>query len=445
VDSVVAIATPPGESALAVIRVTGSNCLEMIQRIAPGCSPKPRKAIHVLLKNPTNTSLLDDVVLLYYKAPASYTGEDMFEIFCHGGFVTVQNIFESLIDIGCRPAPPGEFTKRAVLNGKMDIFQAESVEQIVRARSAKEVQLSLQTLQGKLSQTFHQLLQRFTELQIEIEAKISFPDDIHEDDTSIFKELHALSEEIQKHIQSFAYIKKIQSGFSLVLMGRTNVGKSTLFNALVGFDRTLVSPYPSTTHDYVSEEVLWDGYSVHIYDTAGYISNPTHPLDQLFNERMASLFDSSSILVYVIDTEDFQKDDLSLIHQYANSNMMIVINKTDISSPDPLWIQKLPKHIPMFEVSAKNKTGIESIIHHITTMIKQTLDAPPDYYVNERHHAVLVHLQQLMQPLLLPSKPFLDQVAEDLNEIVYILKEELNVSHSRKLLDEIFSHFCIGK
>ncbi|MDD4614105.1 MAG: 50S ribosome-binding GTPase, partial [Caldisericia bacterium] len=237
-DPVVAIATSPGESALAVIRVTGDDCLQIVQQIAPGCSPSPRKAMHVLLKSPKDSSPLDDVILLYYKAPSSYTGEDMFEIFCHGGIVTVQSIYETLVGMGCRPAPPGEFTKRALLNGKMDIFQAESIEQIVRARSQKEVELSLQTLEGKLSRTFHQLHHRFADLQVEIEAKISFPDDVPSDDSSIFIELKKCSQELQKHIQSFSYLKKIQSGFSLTLMGRTNVGKSTLFNALIGYDRT---------------------------------------------------------------------------------------------------------------------------------------------------------------------------------------------------------------
>jgi tRNA modification GTPase len=444
-DPVVAIATPLGESALAAIRVTGDDCLSMIQALASGFAPTPRKASHIVLRDPEDSSPLDDVVVIYYKSPASYTGEDMIEIFCHGGIVSVQTIYEKLLQIGFRPAPPGEFTKRAVLHGKMDIFQAESIEQIVRARSKEEVELSVQTLEGKLTRTFQEILNQVSSIRVKIEARISFPDDIDEDDQEIFSDIDYLTKIIEDHLRTFTYIQKIQKGFSITLMGRTNVGKSTLFNTLVGYDRTLVSPYPSTTHDYVSEEVLWDGYSIHLYDTAGYISDAVQPLDIIFNKRMQSLFDSSFLLVYILDTIDFRKDDLRLIDQYKRTNMILVVNKTDISSPDPVWIKQLPSHLPLIEISAKNKIGIDELIGHITHKIKESLGATPEYYINQRQYFVLQQINSILQSLNSSPKPFLDQIAEDFQEIVYILKEELNVSHNPKLLEEIFSHFCIGK
>ncbi|HPJ12311.1 MAG TPA: tRNA uridine-5-carboxymethylaminomethyl(34) synthesis GTPase MnmE [Caldisericia bacterium] len=444
-DPVVAIATPLGESAIAAIRVTGDDCLSMMQALIGDFAPVPRKALHVVLRNPEDSSPLDDVIVIYYKSPASYTGEDMIEIFCHGGLVSVQTIYENLLQIGFKSAPPGEFTKRAVYNGKMDIFQAESVEQIVRARSKEEVELSVQTLKGKLTRTFKDILQQVSSIQVKIEARISFPDDIEEDDQEIFSDINHVTKTIENHLYAHTYIQKIQKGFSITLMGRTNVGKSTLFNTLVGYDRTLVSPYPSTTHDYVSEEVLWDGYSIHLYDTAGYIADATQPLDIIFNERMQSLFDSSFLLVYILDTVDFRKDDLLLIDQYKRSNMILVVNKTDISSPDPSWIKQLPHHLPMIEISAKNKTGIDELIQHITHTIKESLGKVPEYYINQRQFYVLQQINSILQSIDSSSNPFLDQIAEDFQEIVYILKEELDVSHNPKLLEEIFSRFCIGK
>ncbi len=442
-DLVVAVATPPGESAIAVIRITGEGCLQLISTLANGKILPPRVASRVYLRNPETQTLLDDTIVVPYKAPASYTGEDMVEIFCHGGSIPTQSIFQELVRLGCKPAPPGEFTKRAVLNGKMDMVQAEAVEQIVKARSKQEVSLSLQSLQGNLSVTFQNLLQQLTKIHTSMEAQISFPDDV-EEDHAINQSIAEVLMSLQELHQSANYIRQLNKGFSIVLMGKTNVGKSTLFNTLLGFDRTLVSPYPSTTHDFVSEDVFWEGFNCTLYDTAGYISQTSNPLDRLFNDRMEDLFKKAFQLIYVIDAIEFSTEDINLIQQYKTDNMIVVINKTDLQEKID-WLNQLPEDIQIIQVSAKQKTGIQNLVQAIVSQIQKCTGPKPDHYINERQNALVIRMEQILQKIVSQEIPYLDMAMVDIQECIYILKEELNMSHSNQLFDDIFSRFCIGK
>lgn len=444
-DTVVAIATPPGESALSAIRVSGDNCIELIQKLTTSKIGDHKKAKRVLLKDPKSGVLLDDVVLICYKEPKSYTGEEMVEIFCHGGNITVNNVFTAIVENGARPAPPGEFSKRAVLNDKIDVIQAESIEQIVKARSSKVAELSLQTLKGSLSKLLSSILFKLEEILVEMDARLSFPNDVDAEDDLVFAQVKKLQIEIQSLITASKYSNAINKGFSVTLMGKSNVGKSTLFNVLVGFERTVVSPYPSTTHDYVSETVSWENYPITIFDTAGLITNNPGPLDAIFNKRMESLYDSSFLLLYVIDAIDFSEEDLNIINTNKRPNMVVVVNKTDLSKEDPKWISLLPKNTKIVKLSALNKTGINPLINSILDSIKAITGQEPDYYVNQRQSSILVNIDNVLDRTTCSSEPFMDMAVEDIKEAIFIMKEELNVSHSKELLNDIFSHFCIGK
>ncbi|MCK5848923.1 MAG: tRNA uridine-5-carboxymethylaminomethyl(34) synthesis GTPase MnmE [Caldisericia bacterium] len=444
-DQIVAIATPPGESALSAIRLSGDDCISLVQSLTTSSIGEHQKAKRVLLKDPISGVLLDDVVVICYRESSSYTGEEMVEIFCHGGNITVHNVFNSLVKAGARPAPPGEFSKRAVLNGKIDIIQAESIEQIVKARSSKEAELSLQTLKGSLSKVLSSILLQLEEILVEMDARLSFPNDVYEEDSLVFLRVKTLQSEIQSLINASSYSSIINKGFSVVLMGKTNVGKSTLFNVLVGFERTVVSPYPSTTHDYVSEIVSWEGYPITIFDTAGVITINPSPLDEIFNNRMESLYDSAFMLLYVIDAMDCSQEDLKMISSNKRPNMVIVVNKTDLSKEDPKWLSNLPDDSRIVKVSAINKTGIDPLVTSIIDGIKKVIGQEPDYYVNQRQSSILVNINNVLDRITCSSEPFMDMAVEDIKEAIFIMKEELNVSHSKELLNDIFSHFCIGK
>ena len=417
----------------------------MIQKITTSRIGKHKEAKRVFLKDPNSGVLLDDAVLICYKEPKSYTGEEMVEIFCHGGNITVNNVFNSIVNNGARPAPPGEFSKRAVLNGKIDVIQAESIEQIVKARSSKEAELSLQTLKGSLSKLLGSILFKLEEILVEMDARISFPNDIDEKDELVFNQVKNLQIEIQSLINASKYSNAINKGFSVTLRGKTNVGKSTLFNALVGFERTVVSPYPSTTHDYVSETVSWEGFPITIFDTAGLITKNPGPLDEIFNKRMESLYDSSFMLLYVIDAIDFSEEDISSINENKRQNMVIVVNKTDLSNEDPKWISLLPDSIKIIKLSALNKTGINPLVNSVLDSIKEITGKEPDYYVNQRQSSILVNINNVLGRITSSSEPCMYMAVEDIKEAIFIMKEELNVSHSNELLNDIFSHFCIGK
>ncbi|MEO0160461.1 MAG: tRNA uridine-5-carboxymethylaminomethyl(34) synthesis GTPase MnmE, partial [candidate division WOR-3 bacterium] len=267
-DTIVAISSGYGISAISVIRVSGPLTTEIIKRIFKR-NLRERYAHYLKLYN-SEGKVIDDVIAIYYKSPKSYTGEDMLEIFCHGGLVIPKLIVKEIIKIGARQAEPGEFTKRAFLNNKLDLIQSRTINEIINAKNENAIYSLRNRLEGFLSKKLEDLRESLLDLLKEIEARIDFEEDVPEiSKEEVFEKLEDILNNFEVLINNAGSIEKISEGISVVIIGKANVGKSSIFNKLLGYERAIVSEIPGTTRDYISEYITINGVLFKLIDTAG--------------------------------------------------------------------------------------------------------------------------------------------------------------------------------
>jgi tRNA modification GTPase len=448
-DTIVAIATPLQRSAIACIRLSGEEALNIFSTIVYPSNLKfsPWIMKHCTIIEPKSRKKIDDVIAVYMKAPKSYTGEDMVEIYCHGGVAIIKSIFETLVMSGARPATPGEFTKRAFLNGKMDLIQAEAIDQITKAETENELVSLNENLFGALSGKIRDILSKFIDLKARLEAQISYEDDLLHEDLDIEESLQILMNEIDETINNSQDINQLIQGFRVTIIGKTNVGKSSIFNAILGWDRMLISEYPSTTHDYVEETIELYNYKIKLVDTAGSAENPTE-LDRLFAEKIEDLLNKTDLILLIIDMSDYSNIDDLIVKKYINRNIIIVINKSDKNSKIPeKLLELIPENKKYIIVSALKKEGIEELKKLVAEEAQKGINWNADYFVNERQRGLLLKAREnLLNIINIKNKEkYLDIVCFELDQIIATLGEELGLNISKEVFDNIFTNFCIGK
>lgn len=448
-DTIVAIATPLQRSAIACVRLSGEEALNIFRKIVYPQDLKfePWKMKHCVINEPKSNKKLDDTISVYMKAPKSYTGEDMIEIYCHGGIAIVKSIFEALVSTGARPASSGEFTKRAFLNGKLDLIQVEAIDQITRAETEKELLLSNENLFGVLSAKIRNILHRFIDLKARLEVEISFHEDLLEEEFDIDKSLRSLLKEIEDIINSAQDINQIFQGFRVIIIGKTNVGKSSLFNALLGWDRMLISEYPSTTHDYVEETIELDGYKIKIVDTAGSVESPTE-LDYMIAKKLEDLLERTHLILLTIDMSNYSVIDDLIVKKYINRNTIIVINKADKYSKIPKnLLELIPENRKYIIISALKKEGITELKRLIIEEANKRLNWNAETFINERQRGLLIRAKENLENIIrMKNKEnSLDIVCFELDHIIATLGEELGLNISEEVFESIFKNFCIGK
>ena len=450
-DTIAAIATAKGSSAIAIVRISGSEVLSIGRKVLSWHTPdlKPWKMMHSSFIDPDTQETIDDVLFCYMKAPSSYTGEDMLEIFCHGGNLPPQSILEVIIKNGARQAKAGEFTRRALEHGKMDLIQAEFIQQIAKAQSRKELQLSLKNIKGHLSDFVHQLISGIQEYLVWAEAVISFPDHI-EFDVPIQPLLQTWQSTIRYLCDQYERSQFLMSGFHIAIVGKTNVGKSTLFNSLSEKNRSLVSPYASTTHDYIEEMILWSGNPIHLYDTAGWVDEP-NPIDMLCQDQTHDIIKKSSLILLVVDVSDPISLDPKYVHDilaHYSHKTWIIVNKNDLTQGIPMnWREIIPAYIPIHRISASTKTGLDLLKKEILEYLPLDKIADLNCLVNERWYQVFEqarlsfdHIAEMPDP-----NAYLDMVVAELKQIQLLLTEQLGYNLNEGLYQQIFDRFCIGK
>lgn len=447
-DTIAAISTAVGPGAISVLRLSGPDALGISDRVFRG-RQQPSESRHksVLLGEiaAAGQPPIDQVLLLVMRSPNSYTGEDVVEITCHGGIAAPRLVLRRLVQEGARLAEPGEFTKRAFLNGKMDLAQAEAVSDLVHALSEKALRVAVRQLRGDLSSRISRTEAALVDLLVLIEANIDFPEDEVEsiDRPRLGGELGRIGRGLSCLLSSHARGRFIKDGIDAVIVGKPNVGKSSLFNSLVGEDRVIVSEVPGTTRDVVDARVAVDGLMLNLHDTAGLLE-ARDPVEAAAVERTRISLDESDIVLVVMDaTRPPDRTDAEIIEQSAGKRRMIVFNKIDLEDVDEHFGED-----PEVRVSALRGWGIEDLLKELRKISEDMVgDLADEIVTNERHALCLVEALEAAEraQLALIDELPLELVASDLRAALLSLGKITGSNASENLLDEIFSRFCIGK
>ena len=454
-DTIAAIATPPGEGGLAVIRISGPDAENIALRIFtrrqnPNGSLRSHTLYHGQIAGPAEDAQpIDEVLLTIMRKPRSYTGEDVVEVHCHGGNFLVRQILATILTQGARQAEPGEFTKRAFLNGRVDLAQAEAVLDLIRARTAKAAQLALNQASGELSKYVGELREELLDILVQVEASIDFPEEEIEllQRPHLIKKITALIDKITIILGSYEWARLFREGAKVCICGRPNVGKSSLLNALLGSDRVIVTPIPGTTRDVIEESLTLDGLPIVIWDTAG-IRESRDEIEQLGIELSRQHVEKADAVVVVIDgSVALTPDDRALLQITKSKKVVIALNKSDLALAVDLNSIACEQSTPLVVTSAKTGTGTDSLKRTLRELVLGGAIEPSIAITNLRHRSELVRsaddLRRAADTLSQGLPP--EMAAIDLNDARQALEEIIGIVSNDDILERIFSNFCIGK
>jgi tRNA modification GTPase len=443
-DTIAAISTPPGEGAIALVRVSGANAIAVADKIFRGKEAPSHFASHVQHVGEIFSSqgrLIDQVVLSVHRAPASYTGEDLVEISCHGGTLVSAKVLETCLRAGARAARAGEFTERAFLNGKMDLTQAEAVIDLIRAKTDLALRSATEQLEGRLGQQIRNIRDELVELLAHINASIDFPEEgITPDEGDTLRErLASIREAIAALLATADQGRILREGVRVVIYGATNAGKSSLLNRLLGYDRVIVSDTHGTTRDTIEETVNLNGVPIRLLDTAGLRTSPSD-LERLGIARTEKSLQLADLRLHIADRNAPKPPHFD--ERAGDPNDILILNKSDL--PENIdW-----KNFQALRISCLTGDGLPELQKEILTRItKQNLKPESTVAINVRHRDCLrralescdrasTGLEQGFSP---------EYVALDLNEGLRAVGEVIGVADVEEILDSVFSQFCIGK
>lgn len=447
-DPIVAIATPFGESAIGAVRLSGKGVIDIAKRFFRTRSEiKPRYAHFGTLVDEEG-EVIDEGILIYYKAPKSYTGEDMVELSLHGNPLILKRALGLFLNAGCRLAEPGEFTKRAFLNGKLDLAQAEAVAELITAKTELARKASIRQLKGELSRYVNSLRESLIELSAYIEADIEFSE---EDIPTLTKEqvlgmVDKVLEGIDQLLKTAKTGRFLREGMRLAIVGKPNVGKSSLFNALLKEERSIVTDIEGTTRDYIEETLNLRGIPVVLVDTAG-IREAKDPVEKLGVKRSVRKIEEADVVLFVLDSSvGISEEDMSIYEKVKDRETIVVINKIDLGEVS-LPLEIFEGH-SIIKVSALTGHGLKDLEEEILKKAGALAQEGLTIYVSVRHEELLKEAKEILKGFkrtygkedISPEIAMLDirEAADHLGEIVgYITTEEV--------LGSIFSRFCIGK
>jgi len=445
--TIVAQATPPGISALAIVRLTGYKTLEIISSIThkPVSSFSPG---HTLLSGIYNTSnqLLDRVIITYYKSPNSYTGEDVVDISCHGGLSTPKSIVSACLDVGAAPAPPGEFTKRAFLNGKMDLAQAEAVADIIKAKTEKSQRIGAAALSGKLSSEITTIRNDLISIIGHMEAELDFLDEeiqpVRRSDW--VSNISQLKQKLSSLLNTFSAGHIFRDGALVVIGGMPNVGKSSLLNAFLQEDRVIVSKEPGTTRDSIDVLYEIDGVPIRFADTAG-IRVSDSPVEALGVEVAHNMLRSADLVLWVwsaLTPTEYLINSIS--NPPFSSPFLVVMNKADLLTPNNQLLNIEKQHL---FVSAKTGQNISLLLSNIKTLLASDVTSDQLLLTNKRHETVvrktIFSLNEVL--LSLDNNETSEVLLADLRVALSQLDAIVGITTPDDILSSIFDNFCVGK
>jgi tRNA modification GTPase len=465
-DTISAISTPPGEGGIGIVRISGPASISIAKKIFT--TPKgeslngveSHKLIHGYIKNPDTQKNIDEVLLTVMYSPRSFTGEDVVEISCHGGGLPLKKILSLTIRSGARLAEPGEFTKRAFLNGRLNLLQAEAVIDIIKSKSDTALESAMNQLKGGLSEKITSIKNILIDLLAEIEADIDFPEEDIEFKNSLEykKNLESVLAEIGQLVDSYKYGKIYREGVSVVIAGRPNVGKSSLMNALLNEERAIVTSMPGTTRDTIEEGLNINGLTIKIVDTAG-IREAEGLVEQEGIKRTQKAIEGAGVIVFLLDGSDgLRKEDRDLIKEIKQKNKPIIIAINKIDEGDKISYEL--NEGEFIKISALKNIGLNELRDKIFDVITPPSSPPlqrgeergvgtPEgvFITRERHRELLSKSQDSLNKAINAINQNLSPefIAADLRLALESLGEITGETYSEDVLNRIFQEFCIGK
>ncbi|PSB22653.1 tRNA uridine-5-carboxymethylaminomethyl(34) synthesis GTPase MnmE [filamentous cyanobacterium CCP2] len=453
-DTIAAIATAivPQQGSVGIVRVSGAEAVSIAQKLfhAPGSQPwESHRILYGYVHHPQSRAVVDEALLLLMLAPRSYTREDVVEFHCHGGIMAVQQVLQLCLEQGARLAQPGEFTLRAFLNGRLDLTQAESIADLVGAQSPQAAQSALAGLQGKLAHPIRQLRSTCLDILAEVEARIDFEDDLPPLDEDWVKgQLAQVLAEVEQILSTADRGALLRTGLKVAIVGRPNVGKSSLLNAWSRSDRAIVTDLPGTTRDVVESQLVVGGIPIQVLDTAG-IREAADQVEKIGVERSRLAAQTADLVLLTIDAQAGWTDaDQEIYDQVKHRPLILVINKVDLVEPDAL--PRYPVAISyLVKTAAAQNQGIDELEQTIlaTVQLGAVQAANLDFAINQRQAAAITSaktaLQQVQQTIA--DQMPLDFWTIDLRLAIQALGEITGEEITESVLDQIFSRFCIGK
>ena len=457
-STIAAISTAPAIGGIGIVRMSGEKCFDILEKIFVQKNPQKIENIkgytikYGKIIDTSNNKVIDEVLVSYFKCPKSYTAENMCEINSHGGIIVLRKILEMCLINGAKLAEPGEFTKRAFLNGRIDLTQAEAIIDIINAKSSREAQESANQIEGFLSKKIHKKRKKIIDLMVDIEANIDYPEyDIEEvSNNSAREKLEEVENELVKLSKSFESGKILKEGIKIAIIGSPNAGKSSLLNAILKEERAIVTDIAGTTRDIIEEQVIIGGIPFKIIDTAG-IRNAENKIEQIGIEKSKKAAKNSDVIIAVFDnSKELNSEDKEILELLKEKKSVIVLNKMDLISCDLKNKKEIKEtNRPIVEMAVKEEKGLDNLYKELIDMFNlNQINLDNELIITNIRHQNLINkaIESTRMALndLKMSMP-IDIISINIKQILEHLGEITGDNVSEDIIKNIFSKFCLGK
>ncbi|EHR99918.1 MULTISPECIES: tRNA uridine-5-carboxymethylaminomethyl(34) synthesis GTPase MnmE [Staphylococcus] len=456
-DTITSISTPMGEGAIGIVRLSGPQAIEIGDILYKGKKKLSEVETHTInyghIIDPETNETVEEVMVSVLRAPKTFTREDIIEINCHGGILTINRILELTMTYGARMAEPGEYTKRAFLNGRIDLSQAEAVMDFIRSKTDRASKVAMNQIEGRLSDLIKRQRQSILEILAQVEVNIDYPeyDDVEDATTDfLLEQSKRIKEEINRLLETGAQGKIMREGLSTVIVGRPNVGKSSMLNNLIQDNKAIVTEVAGTTRDVLEEYVNVRGVPLRLVDTAG-IRDTEDIVEKIGVERSRKALSEADLILFVLNNnEPLTEDDQTLFEVIKNEDVIVIINKTDLEQRlDVSELRKMIGDMPLIQTSMLKQEGIDELEIQIKDLFfgGEVQNQDMTYVSNSRHISLLKQARQSIQDAIDAAESGIpmDMVQIDLTRTWEILGEIIGESASDELIDQLFSQFCLGK
>ncbi|MBU5272658.1 tRNA uridine-5-carboxymethylaminomethyl(34) synthesis GTPase MnmE [Staphylococcus caprae] len=456
-DTITSISTPMGEGAIGIVRLSGPQAIEIGDTLYKGKKKLAEVDTHTInyghIVDPETNETVEEVMISVLRAPKTFTREDIIEINCHGGILTINRILELTMTYGARMAEPGEYTKRAFLNGRIDLSQAEAVMDFIRSKTDRASKVAMNQIEGRLSDLIKGQRQSILEILAQVEVNIDYPeyDDVEDATTEfLLEQSKNIKEEINRLLETGTQGKIMREGLSTVIVGRPNVGKSSMLNNLIQDNKAIVTEVAGTTRDVLEEYVNVRGVPLRLVDTAG-IRDTEDIVEKIGVERSRKALSEADLILFVLNNnEPLTEDDQTLYEVIKNEDVIVIINKTDLEQRlDMNEVKEMIGNMPLIQTSMLKQEGIDELEIQIRDLFfgGEVQNQDMTYVSNSRHISLLKQARHSIQDAIdaAESGVPMDMVQIDLTRTWEILGEIIGESASDELIDQLFSQFCLGK